>query len=99
LAERVEESGNTFASATGEMGDELPSKPQRHWELLDACHNDLNTRVGRSSEMFLSSITLKATSVVPSNLPARSPSHANYKPLSGLARNLAHRRLAPIKGQ
>ncbi len=102
LSDLIEDLRINFCDTVEELGDGSFCKPARHWESLDASHYDLNTCL-RESEVLLKCFLLalpekqlaefqvtllQAGQAVPS--PSRVPSHS---------RNLAHRRLAPLKGQ
>lgn len=102
LAELVQELSTRFLATAEELGEGSPQEPDRFWELLAASHYDLNTCLRETVVLlkcFLLALPEKQLAefqatlqqeTLPFRVPVKVPS---------LTRNLAHRRLAPIKGQ
>lgn len=102
LAELVEDLGISYTTAVEELEEGSIHNPDRCWELLDASHYDLNTCL-REAVVLLKSFLLALPEKqlvdfqVTYQQQAQS-SRATSRVLS-FTRNLAHRRLAPLKGQ
>ena len=102
LLELTEDLGSSFHDAAEELGEGSAARPEQQWELLDASHYDLNTCLRETVVLlkcFLHALPQKQLDEFRATLqqetqPTRSTSRA-----PSLARNLAHRRLTPVKGQ
>ncbi len=100
LADLVEELDSNFQCATEELTSGGSLQPDRHWEMLDSVHYDLNTCL-RELVVLLKSFLhalpdqqLAGFQVALNDLPA-----ASAKPFPVRPQHLAHRRIAFLKGQ
>ena len=104
LMELSEELGSSFHDAVEELGDVTSLHMNRYWETLDAAHYDLNTCLRESVVLlkcFLLALPEKQLAEFRATLQqhsqaVRSTSRSRH---SATVRNLAHRRLTPLKGQ
>jgi hypothetical protein len=100
LIDLVEDLGDNYVGAAGEAGDEHSYHPDESWEALDPVHYDLNTSLREAVVLlksFLHAIPVSQLLDFQSALDKsqmRSPSRVSL-----VAGHLAHRRMAPIKGQ
>ena len=100
LMELVEELCQRFDATVEELTEGQTMQPERDWELLDAIHYDLNTCLRETAvvlKSFLHALPdsqLMAFQTTLETLAASTP----LSP-SGRARQLAHRRIAFLKGQ
>lgn len=100
LLELIEDLEKTFSSAGSELSDSVSLHPEREWDLLDAAHYDLNTCL-REAIVLLKCFLLALPDKEVAEFNAALQKQA-FAPASGLAvirRHLAHRRMAPLKGQ
>lgn len=102
LAELVEDLGTGFSSAAEELHECAIHNPDRYWELLDAAHYDLNTCLREAvvlMKCFLLAMPEKQVAEFQTTLHRESHQVRATSWVPALVRNLAHRRLAPLKGQ
>jgi hypothetical protein len=102
LSELVEDLGISFATAAEELEEGSIRNSDRYWELLDASHYDLNTCL-REAVVLLKSFLLALPEKQLVDFQATyqlevQPVRTSSRVLS-FNRNLAHRRLATLKGQ
>ncbi len=102
LLELTEELGSSFDEAGEELADGFSTHPERHWEILDASHYDLNTCLRESVVLlkcFLLALPDKQLGEFQTILQQESQPACSISGVPGLPRNLAHRRLTPVKGE
>jgi hypothetical protein len=102
LSELVEDLGISVATAAEELEEGPIYNSERYWDLLDASHYDLNTCL-REAVVLLKSFFLALPEKQQSEFQVTyqreaQPVRTSSRVLS-FTRNLAHRRLAPLKGQ
>jgi hypothetical protein len=100
IAEMVEELGRNFDSAVEDLEQGLSPRPDLHWDAMDASHYDLNTCL-REAVVILKCFLHALPESQLAEFQASVEQHVLASPVrvASRARNLAHRRLAPIKGQ
>lgn len=102
LTELVGELGASFSSVAEELGEGTSPKPDQYWEQLDASHYDLNTCLRGAVVLlkcFLLVLPEKQLAEFQSTLQHETQRFRPSRRIPSFERNLAHRRLAPIKGQ
>jgi hypothetical protein len=100
LVDLVADLEETFSSASSELNDAVSLRPEREWELLDAAHYDLNTCLRESIVLlkcFL--LALPDKEVAEFNSALQKQAFAPGATVLTPRRHLAHRRMAPLKGQ
>jgi hypothetical protein len=100
LADLVEELSRSFSSSAEELESGCPHHPDRCWAKLDQAHYDLNTCLRESIVLLKCFLLALPEMQLPEFLSTlhREAHPLAPRPLSEM-RHLAHRRLAPIKGQ
>src|SRR5208283_119698 len=102
LSELVEDLGISFLTAAEELEEGSIHSSDRYWVLLDVSHYDLNTCL-REAVVLLKSFLLALPEKQLADFQATYQHEAEPVPASSrvlaFGRNLAHRRLAPLKGQ
>ena len=102
LAELTEELATSFQSVVTELGEGSLSNPERYWEMLDASHYDLNTCLRESVVLlkcFLLALPEKQLAQFQATLQHQTQVTHSISRVPSFTRNLAHRRLTPVKGQ
>lgn len=100
LIELVEDLGDNYVGAAGEAGDERSYHPDASWEALDPVHYDLNTSLREAVVLLKSFLHALPVSQLPDFQSALDKSQLRPPSRVALvAEHLAHRRMAPIKGQ
>jgi hypothetical protein len=102
LTELVEELGANFSSAAEKLGEGTSQEPDQYWEQLDASHYDLNTCLREAVVLlkcFFLALPKKQLAEFQCTLQHETQPFGPTSRVPSFARNLAHRRLAPIKGQ
>jgi hypothetical protein len=102
LMELTEELGTSFQRAIEDLGEVSPSRAERYWEMFDASHYDLNTCLRESVVLlkcFLHALPEKQLAEFQATLQRETQATRSTSPVPALTRNLAHRRLTPVKGQ
>ncbi len=102
LAELVEDLGASFYESAEELGEGSIHTPDRCWELLDATHYDLNTCLREAVVLlkcFLLALPEKQLAEFQAKLRHETQPVRTSPRMPSFVRNLAHRRLAPLKGQ
>jgi hypothetical protein len=100
LTEMVEHLRRSFEAAVETLEAGLTPRPERYWDILRASHYDLNTCLRESIvilKCFLHAVPEEQLADFQGSLKENvlvSPAR-----VTGSVRHLAHRRLAPIKGQ
>ena len=100
LLELVEDLEKTFSSAASELTDSVSLQPEREWDLLDAAHYDINTCLREAIVLlkcFL--MALPEKEIAEFNAALQKQAFAPVPSLFVPRRHLAHRRMAPLKGQ
>jgi hypothetical protein len=100
LLELVEDLEKTFSSAASELSDSVPLHPECEWDLLDAAHYDINTCLREAIVLlkcFL--MALPEKEVADFNAALQKQAFAPVPSILVPGRYLAHRRMAPLKGQ
>jgi len=100
LLELVEDLEKAFSSAGSELSDSVSLHPEREWGLLDAAHYDINTCLREAIVLlkcFL--MALPDREVADFNAALQKQAFAPVSSLPVARRHLAHRRMAPLKGQ
>lgn len=100
LADLVDELDSSFAATVEEMTSGDSRHADRHWELLDSVHYDLNTCL-RESVVLLKSFlhALPDAQLASFQSALHEQSTCSASPSATRARHLAHRRMAFLKGQ
>ncbi len=100
LAEMAEGLAQNYQSAVETLEEGLTPRPDRYWDVLDASHYDLNTCLRESVvilKCFLHALPEHQVEELQASLNERmDPTPARA---ATAVRNLARRRLTPIKGQ
>lgn len=102
LLELTEGLGTSFCDSIQALGEGSASRPERYWEALDASHFDLNTCLRESVVLlkcFLLALPEKQLAEFQATLQMESQPTRTTSRVPAFARNLARRRLAPVKGQ
>jgi hypothetical protein len=100
--ELTEELSASFDRAIEELIDVSPARAERYWEMLDASHYDLNTCLRESVVLlkcFLLALPEKQLGEFLATLQQQVQDTPSTSRTPSIARNLAHRRLTPVKGQ
>jgi hypothetical protein len=97
LTDLVDELDSSFESTVRELASEESVQPERDWELLDAVHYDLNTCLREAVVLFKSFLHALPEAQLTSFRSALE-SQTSYS-LATRTPNLAHRRMAFLKGQ
>lgn len=100
LLELIEDLNTTFSSTAAELGELSSLHPERAWEILDATHYDINTCLRESIVLLKSFLHALPEEQLP-EFNATLQKHA-FAPASRILvpkRQLAHRRMSPLKGQ
>ena len=100
LEDIVEELDEGFVATSVELLEEESIEPERDWELLDAAHYDLNTCLRETAVLyksFLHALPEEQLAEFQSTLESRS--EAIRQTAVARTQNLAHRRMAFLKGQ
>ncbi len=102
LIELTEELSASFDRAIEELSDISPSRAGRYWEMLDVSHYDLNTCLRESVVLlkcFLLALPEKQLGEFLATLQQQVQDTRSTSRTASITRNLAHRRLTPVKGQ
>jgi hypothetical protein len=100
LEDLVEDLEEGFAARATELLEEESLEPERDWELLDAAHYDLNTCLRETAVLYKSFLhALPNEQLAEFQTTLESRCDAIREPAGARARNLAHRRMAFLKGQ
>lgn len=102
LLELTEELGSSFHDDVEVVVEIAPSQIDRHWEMLDAAHYDLNTCLRESAVLlkcFLLALPAKQLAEFQGTLHQQILAARPHSGTSLPVRNLAHRRLTLVKGQ
>jgi hypothetical protein len=100
LSDLVEELNSSFESTIEDLCELQTLQPERDWERLDAVHYDLNTCLRETVVLFksfLHALPEQQLADFEERLQARSAT-TTARSLAR-SRNLAHRRMAFLKGQ
>ena len=100
LAELVDQLNFGFACTAGELASGDSLEPDRDWELLDSIHYDLNTCL-REAVVLLKSFlhALPDPQLAGFQLGLDNPGEGSLSPVFADSRQVAHRRMAFLKGQ
>jgi hypothetical protein len=102
LLELTEELGLSFRDTAQQLSDGSANRPERYWETLDSSHYDLNTCLREAVVLlkcFLQALPDKQLAEFQATLQQETQVTRPTTRVLALARNLAHRRLTPVKGQ
>jgi hypothetical protein len=100
LAELVADLSSSYVQASEELNEGVSVEEDHDWEALEASHYDLNTCL-RETIVLLKSflLALPDTQLKEFNLSLQQQMAWSPGLFTPLTRNLAHRRMAVIKGQ
>ena len=90
----------TLSSGVSEWSDAVSFEPEREWDLLDAAHDDIGTCL-RGAIVLLKCflMALPRQEAAEFNAALQKQAFAPVPSILVPGRYLAHRRMAPLKGQ
>lgn len=99
LADLVDELDSSFEATAEELAAGESLHPDRDWELLDSVHYDMNTCLREAVVLLKSFLHALPDAQLAGFQAALNDSPRASSPIAVRARNLAHRRIAFLKGQ
>jgi len=100
LEDLVEELDSSFGATAQELLEEESFRPERDWEQLDAAHYDLNTCLREAVVLYKSFLhALPTEQLAEFEVSLQTRCEATEEEIVARTRNVAHRRIAFLKGQ